>query len=325
MRLTLCVIYVFVGALVFALPNMTRRELLFAVPVPPDFRASPAGRHAIRMFRLVVAAAAVAGACALLLAPAGLANAMAGAMPIAISLAGAVAFWRQNRALAAAAQQYTRPREAEMTSAPERLPWYGWLAAGPFAILAAAAAWLALHWDRIPERFPVHFDVNGQANRWAARTIKGVYGPLFFGAEICAFILIMALAGWFGARRSRTRPVMLGGAVAVEYLLGLMFALIALQAPLGIPVWAIALSPVAILIPLIIVMVRKMSEPWEPMDPTPNECWKADIFYYNPDDAALFVEKRDGLGFTLNFANRRCWMLLLCLVLVIASAPFILA
>ena len=114
MRLTLSIVYVFVGALVFALPNMTRRELLFAVPVPPDFRESPAGRHAIRMFRLIVAAAVAAGACALLLAPAGLANAMAGAMPIAISLAGVLAFWRQNRALAAAAQQYTRPREAEM-------------------------------------------------------------------------------------------------------------------------------------------------------------------------------------------------------------------
>jgi len=325
MRLILCIIYVLMGALFYAYPNITRRELLFAVPVPPGFRESPAGRHAIRMFRLAIVAAVLAGACALLLAPAGLANAMAGAMPIAISLAGAVAFWRQNRALAASAQQYTRPREAEMTSTPERLPWYGWLAAGPFAILAAAATWLYLNWDRIPERFPVHFDVSGQANRWATRTIKGVYGPLFFGAELCAFTLIMAVAAWFGARRSRTRPVMLGGMIAAEYLLGLLFALITLQAPLGIPVWVIALAPVAILIPLIIVMVRKMTEPWEPMDPTPNECWKADIFYYNPNDAALFVEKRAGLGFTLNFANRWCWVLLLCLVLVVVSARFVVA
>jgi len=313
------------GALLYALPSMTRRELLFAVPVPPDFRESSAGRHAIRMFRLLIAAVVVAAACAVLLAPPGLLNVTATAIPLAMLLAGGLGFAWQNRALAAAAVQYTRPREVDITAAPERLPWYAWLGAGPFAILAAAATFLYLDWDRIPARFPVHFDASGQANRWAARTVKGVYGPLFFGAEMCAWILAMALAGWFGARRSHSRPVMLGGLVGVEYLLGLLFALIAVQAPLGIPVWVIAASPTAILIPLIIVMTHKMSEPWEPMDPTPNECWKADIFYYNPDDAALFVEKRAGLGYTMNFANRWSWMLLLSLALVIASAPLVIA
>jgi len=37
------------------------------------------------------------------------------------------------------------------------------------------------------------------------------------------------------------------------------------------------------------------------------------------------IEKRDGLGYTFNFANRRSWVLLLGLTLVIASAPFVLA
>jgi len=325
MRLVLCTIYVFMGALLFELPNMTRRELLFAVPVPPGFRESRAGRHSIRMFRLVIVAVVAAAAGALLLFPTRLLNATAGAMPIAILLAAGIGFRWQNRALAAAAVQVTRPREAEITVAPEYLPWFAWLGAGPLVILAAAGTWLYLHWDRIPARFPVHFDAAGQANRWAERTIKGVYGPLFFGAELCGWVLILALAGWFGSRRSRSRSVMLGGMIAVEYLLGLVFGLISVQALLGIPVWAIALAPMAILIPLVIVLTNKMSEPWEPMDPTPNECWKGDVLYYNPNDAALFVEKRDVLGYTLNFANPRSWLLLLALALVIASAPFIMA
>jgi uncharacterized membrane protein len=325
MRLVLCTVYFFLGALLFALPNMTRREILFAVPVLPGFRQSRAARHAIRMFRLVIVAVVVAAASALLLFPPGLLNATAAAMPIAILLAGGIGFYWQNRTLAAAAVQFTGPRVAEMTIAPEYLPWFAWLAPGPLVILTAAATWLYLHWDRIPARFPVHFDAAGQANRWAMRTTKAVYGPLFFGAELCAWVLIMALAGWFGSRRSRSRPVMLGGAIAMEYLLGLVFALVAVQTPLGIPVWVIVLSPWVILIPLIIVMTHKMSEPWEPMDPTPNECWKADIFYYNHNDAALFVEKRDGLGYTLNFANPGSWVLFTSLALVIASAPFVIA
>jgi len=325
MRLVLCTIYVFVGALVFAVPNMTRRELLFAVPVPPDFRESRAGRHAISKFRAAIGAVVLVGVCALLLAPAKLLDATATAVPIGILLAGGISFYWQNRRLATVAVQFTRPREAELTIAPEELPRFAWLAAGPMAMLAAAAGWLYLNWDRIPARFPVHFGADGRPNRWVERTTKGVYGPLFFGAEICAWMLIMGLAGWFGSRRSRSRPVMLGGLIAAEYLMGVMFALITLQAPLGIPVWVIALWPLAVLIPLIIVMTNKMAEPREPIDPTPNECWKGAIFYYNPNDPALFVEKREGLGYTFNFANYWSWVLLLGLALVIASGPFVLA
>jgi uncharacterized membrane protein len=263
--------------------------------------------------------------CALLLSPARLLNATATAVPFAILLAGAVSFYWQNRKLAPAAVQFIRPRETELTAAPEELPRFAWLAAGPFVVLGAAARFLYLNWSRIPARFPVHWGANGQPNRWVERTTKGVYGPLFFGAELCVWLLIMALAGWSGSRRSRSRSVMLGGVIAIEYLMGLLFALISVQALLGMPAWVIVLSPMAILIPLIIVMVNKMSEPSEPMDPTPNECWRGAIFYYNPNDAVLFVEKREGFGYTLNFANRWSWVLLLGLALVIASAPFVLA
>ena len=81
----------------------------------------------------------------------------------------------------------------------------------------------------------------------------------------------------------------------------------------------------AILIPLVAVMARKMAEPDEPMDPTPNECWKTGILYYNPNDAALFVEKRDGYGYTFNFANGWSWALLLGMAMVVASAPLLIA
>jgi uncharacterized membrane protein len=240
-------------------------------------------------------------------------------------VAGGIGFAWQNRRLAAAAVQFTGPREVDLTEAPDKLPRFAWFATGPFLILAASAMWLFLHWDSIPERFPVHWGAGGQPNRWADRTTKGVYGVLLFGGELCVWLTIMALAGWFGARRSRTRRTMFGCMIAAEYLLGLLFALISLQAPLGIPVWVIVLAPMVILIPLVAAMVRKMAEPGEPVDPTPNECWKAGILYYNPDDAALFVEKRDGYGYTFNFANRWSWALLLGMALVVASAPLLIA
>jgi len=75
----------------------------------------------------------------------------------------------------------------------------------------------------------------------------------------------------------------------------------------------------AVIMPTLIVMTVKMREPGEAMDPTPEECWKGGIVYFNPNDAALFVEKREGLGYTLNFANWWSWAFMLGLGAVVAS------
>jgi uncharacterized membrane protein len=49
-----------------------------------------------------------------------------------------------------------------------------------------------------------------------------------------------------------------------------------------------------------------------------DDCWKYGVFYFNRDDPALFVPKRFGLnlGYTLNFANRLSWV-----VLVVSLLP----
>ena len=41
-------------------------------------------------------------------------------------------------------------------------------------------------------------------------------------------------------------------------------------------------------------------------DRTP-EHWKLMVFYYNPDEPRLFVAKRSGFPFTLNFAQPTAW------------------
>jgi uncharacterized membrane protein len=40
---------------------------------------------------------------------------------------------------------------------------------------------------------------------------------------------------------------------------------------------------------------------------TSDKNWKWGIFYSNPENPALFVRKRSGLGWTLNFANPWSW------------------
>jgi uncharacterized membrane protein len=45
-----------------------------------------------------------------------------------------------------------------------------------------------------------------------------------------------------------------------------------------------------------------------------DECWKLGLFYVNPDDSAVFVEKRFGIGYTVNFGKLRVWIALAVIV-----------
>ena len=56
--------------------------------------------------------------------------------------------------------------------------------------------------------------------------------------------------------------------------------------------------------------------------------WSAGIFYNNPDDPALFVPKRFGLGWTLNFGHPQAKLVLigvLVVILVTSLLPVLIA
>lgn len=238
---------------------------------------------------------------------------------------GVAAFVATNRRLKPFAVQPPMVRRAELAS-PESLPWFTWLGFLPLLLLAGAAAYLAAHWDQIPLRYPVHYDLHGNPNRWSNRTIRGVYGPLILGGEFAIVLFGMALAGWYGSRRSDPmRKPMIIVMLAVEATIALAFSITPLKLAAGIPIplWLLAAGPFLILIPAMWYAYRKSIEPRDPIDPTPNECWKGGMFYYNPHDAALFVPRRDGMGFTVNLANRWSWLIYGAWLAAIASIPFV--
>jgi uncharacterized membrane protein len=311
-----------IAAAMLAAPNM-RRGILFGVAVAPDFQRAAAARTAIARFRSIVLSAFAICLAAVWLAPGAVTSITAPAALIIVSVAAFILEHRSLRhiAIAPAAQ----PRRAEMSTAPDRLPAWIWLDAGPFLILLAAALMLNAHWGDIPARFPVHWGLDGQPNRWRDRTFFGVYGPALLGTELCAWMVIIAIGGWFGARRSPLRAANLAALAWIEYMLAIEFALIALM-PLGYfgpPRAAIVLAPVVLIIPALILLIRGSRRGPAPADTTPNECWKGGVIYYNPDDPALFVARRTGIGYTFNFGNRWSWALALGLALIIATTPLI--
>lgn len=51
--------------------------------------------------------------------------------------------------------------------------------------------------------------------------------------------------------------------------------------------------------------------------------WKYGSFYFNPDDPAIFVEKRFGIGFTINWARWQSYTVILLIIAVIVVSSML--
>lgn len=210
----------------------------------------------------------------------------------------------------------------------------GLLYAGPFLILAAGAVYLGLRWDDIPEKFPIHWGAHGAVNGWGPRTFFGVFGLLLLGTVVALGIvggaaLIRTVgrrslpAGW-AEQDARFRRMNEGCMLALGWLLAAIMTVAAAWLPfresVAMPggfVLAVVIGPLAILIIMIVSAVRTSRARSRFIaaggvidDGAPDECWKAGVFYYNPNDTRLWVEKRSGMGWTLNMAHKAArWVL----------------
>lgn len=52
--------------------------------------------------------------------------------------------------------------------------------------------------------------------------------------------------------------------------------------------------------------------------------WKLGQFYFNREDPALFLEKRFGVGWTINFARPLAWLIFLAIIALAFAIPFLL-
>jgi hypothetical protein len=116
-----------------------------------------------------------------------------------------------------------------LTAKPDRLPAFYWLLLVPPAILVSTALYLHLHWSSIPVRYPIHWGTDGQANGWATRSFRGVYGPLVFAGLWMAWFTAMAFVIWYRSPRSSMRIAVAKTLIAVDLLFGLIWPAISLS------------------------------------------------------------------------------------------------
>ena len=311
----------FVAVIFQFTPLLTRRGIFFGATVDPDFPRSADGRRVLCSYRWHAALWAI---IALGLAAALLPHALplAVLVPLLLIIVGsALSYWLKFREVHTRyGQRRPEIRQAELSVPPTGARFNAWLWVPPFAALALTAAYLQSHWNQLPERFPVHWGADGQPNRWSSREPLTVFAPVVIGAGMN---LVMLALAWLFSQLSRNtimRRVTVRLLEVLLYPLTLTFIIVALL-PFGlvVPVWLIPAIMLTCVAGLIFWSYRQIVAPAladAVPDPQSDSYWKAGMFYYNPNDPAIFVAKRVGIGYTVNFANKMCWLVLAGILLL---------
>jgi uncharacterized membrane protein len=196
--------------------------------------------------------------------------------------------------------------------------------AASWAGLALAAWWLWSHRDGLGPLLVTHYDWQGHPDGWRSNTPEALLTPIVVGAFAVA---IVAMATWLLARASSreaappgTRPKDPRAAVRVLLTTEIVVAAVAILGALAPLVGATPLlvaACFAVPIALIGYVLAMAPDPaGEGSGHAANDAhWRGGVFYVNRDDEAVWVPKRSGLGYTLNFAHRTSWFILALLLL----------
>lgn len=204
-------------------------------------------------------------------------------------------------------------------------------------------------YDRIPEQIPVHWDINWNADRYAEKSLITALGLPFMQA-IMLPVLNLSHYSFIKSKQklSPNKPVVSKKksqlfrkawstyffimAVSTQLLMTIIqfFSVLDFKRD---PSWMMIIIVIYIVITIIgtFYLLLKYGQAGEKLkiayddnepsdyytDPEEDKNWKLGVFYYNKEDPAVFVEKRFGIGSTINMARWQAWLLIAGLVLFI--------
>ncbi|MCP3978401.1 MAG: DUF1648 domain-containing protein [bacterium] len=338
-----------VGCIFLVIPLVTRKGLLFGVYVGESVAQGNAARALVhRWYRAMLLLMALALFVGLGISQSG--RSLAGDLTAtAILVGGGIAFYLRLHyaARTLVPPEASRPAEVAVASLQAGEPKGAALAKVAIALTLIAAigsvVYATVSYESMPERVPTHFGISGEPDAWSDKSITSVMVLPLMNLVVCPFIALMALLvsrakrsvrGGSGGGSIEAQDAF-RGAVAnllsgAALLTGLMMTVLSVQ------MVRVALDPTQTLGPGFLVIVGLMMvymfvalirivikygqggalmEQGSPDAPltdglADNEHWVAGVFYVNRDDPSIMVEKRFGIGYTINFGNRKAVVML---------------
>ncbi|GIO44280.1 DUF1648 domain-containing protein [Paenibacillus apis] len=220
--------------------------------------------------------------------------------------------------------------------------WF-WLHA---ALIAGSVVYMLANYDRIPGQIALKYDFQGNIVESAAKS----YGTVFsLNAAQLMMLLLFLFINWSiqhskqqtyagDPERSIRQSSIFRHRWSVFSLLS-SFMTIGLFSFLQLnmiePMHTNVMMSVSLAIPLFVVLFAiilsfltgqggsRIKRPAKGSSVQPvddDHLWKLGVFYYNPSDPSVFVEKRSGIGWTINHAHPAAWTIVgVILIIVIVS------
>lgn len=338
------VILLLEAVLLFYLPVMKGPDAFFGVPVTEEFYRSPRARRYLRTYRLVVAAL-LSGAFVCLLEPPGRELAAPPRVVLAMlavllgSIIAMGLIWRQVRSHEARPAQ-ALANNCALGCSPDKWRYVSlWAEVFFWVVVIVLVGLAASQCPKLPPRIPTHWNAAGRADGWAGKNPLGLICLLLMMIYIHVMMLTLLVgmaqvrpavpaqrADEYLTARERYMRVWVTMASTLRLGVTLLFGGIIWASLFGIEaqargetspgmalvwagtavvLWAIAWGIIKSLALRKVMRVVAGSGSFERT--TPTEKWIGGTLYYNRNDPALWVEKRIGIGWTVNFAHPTAW------------------
>lgn len=187
-----------------------------------------------------------------------------------------------------------------------------------------------------PDLVPTHFDFAGNVNQWTPKGPALIAFPLLFEVFMAACFIF---SHWMTIRSKKdidpARPaisayaygafaraecilLLVGGSVLTA-VLGFVMVLMMTEVLSLFVTMALIIVVTLVFVGAVIAvsvvygqsgsrLVKRLEENGDIIADN-DEHWKAGIFYWNKDDASLFLPKRFGVGWTMNWARPATWVI----------------
>lgn len=333
------------------MPFLTQKTIAFGVRIPSDMRQHPFLSLVLRRYWLGEGLAAILVLLIvhfshLVRSPASGSAILLGLTLILLALNYVLAFlavrarkvkegWYENRHQASLA----------VPGATKLNPWlWLWWEIPAWALALGLFVAGVLRYPYLPRRIPVHFNSQGVANGWMNKNIFVVIFPV--GISVSAILLATGIL-WLVVFKTRpdldpsepqnsTARSQIFHRRMIISLDILALASVFTTSLAALSTWGIIspsalpkIIPVAMLIALaaIFAITMKTGQEGRRVRPVSSEktdsvhydddrFWKGGMVYYNPNDPKILVDKRFGVGWTLNFARPSVWVGLVVLILI---------
>ncbi|MBM7568009.1 DUF5808 domain-containing protein [Paenibacillus sacheonensis] len=207
--------------------------------------------------------------------------------------------------------------------------WY-WVQGLLIAGSALAAAWL---WKDIPPTLTTHYNIRFEADGYSGKSWGTVF--LFNFVQLCLLATILGTnaviaqakpggssdSGTSENKQRRFRYVNSVFLYGLSLLLTAFFSYIQATMLYGWPTKALSIVTIAVMALIVlgviglIVTVRRLG--LREGSAQDEEHWLAGGgVYYNPSDPAIFVPKKLGIGWTVNFGRPMGWVVIATLILI---------